>query len=116
MGPAKWPLAIKDNRFESKAKPKGARFGEENQVFPGNRPIQLAKHGIDRAIGDGGNRAGTSPTAILDALKNPSNISGEVDKLDRPFETFTGRNARVVINPQTGQIISVNPLNKGGVR
>ncbi len=49
-------------------------------------------------------------------LKKPSKISGGVDTLGRPFEIFTGRNARVIVNPQTGQIISVNPLNKGGVR
>ena len=82
----------------------------------GTRIGGYAKHGIDRAIGDGASRAGTSPSAILDALKNPSKITSGVDKLGRPFEIFTGNNARVVVNPQTGKIISVNPLGRGGVR
>ena len=75
-----------------------------------------AKHGINRAIGNGLERAGTSPKAILEALKNPKNIKSGVDDLGRPFEIFTGPNARVVVNPQTGEIISANPLGGGGVR
>jgi RHS repeat-associated protein len=75
------------------------------------------KHGVNRAIGDAAKRAGTSPEAILDALKNPIKAVKEgVDDLGRPYQVFTGTDARVVLNPQTGQIISVNPLSGLGAR
>jgi len=91
----------------------------------GNKPIAIiAKngtvikgfvgHGIDRAIGDAAKRAGTTPQAILDAIKSPRKILIGMDQYGRPFEIFTGPNARVVVNPQTGNIISVNPLSRAG--
>jgi RHS repeat-associated protein len=80
----------------------------------GTRITGFTSHGIDRVIGDTAKRAGTKPQAILDALKNPKSIKSGVDNLGRPFEIFTGQNARVVVNPQTGQIVSVNPLSGAG--
>ncbi|MFQ3649979.1 MAG: RHS repeat-associated core domain-containing protein [Gemmataceae bacterium] len=80
----------------------------------GTRITGFTRHGINRAIGDGAGRAGTTPAAILDALKNPKSITSGVDQLGRPFQIFTGQNARVVVNPQTGQIVSVNPLSGAG--
>jgi hypothetical protein len=74
----------------------------------------LTKHGVDRAIGDGTKRAGTKPDAILDAIKNPTKIKEGVDNFGRPFKVYTGENARVVINPETGKIISTNPLSRDG--
>jgi hypothetical protein len=74
----------------------------------------LTKHGINRVIGDGTKRAGTKPDAILDAVKNPAKIKEGVDNLGRPFKVYTGENARVVINPETGKIISTNPLSRDG--
>jgi RHS repeat-associated protein len=75
------------------------------------------KHGVNRAIGDAAKRAGTSPEAILDALKNPVKAVKEgVDRFGRPYQVFTGKDARVVLNPQTGQIISVNPMSGLGTR
>ena len=55
-------------------------------------------------------------TSILDALKNPNSIKSGVDKLGRPFQTFEGGGARVIVNPETGQIVSVNPIGGAGVR
>ncbi len=80
----------------------------------GTKITGFAKHGIDRVIGDTAKRAGTKPAAILDALKNPNKIVGGVDPLGRPFEIFTGKDARVIVNPVTGKIISVNPLSGAG--
>ncbi|MFN9247005.1 MAG: hypothetical protein ACK6DS_08045, partial [Planctomycetota bacterium] len=91
--------------------PKGGIVAQNGTTITG-----YTKHGINRATGNGLERAGTSPKAILEALKNPKNIKSGVDDLGRPFEIFTGPNARVVVNPQTGEIISVNPLGGGGVR
>ena len=74
----------------------------------------LTKHGVDRVIGDGAKRAGTKPDAILDAFKNPTKIKEGVDSQGRPFKIYTGENARVVINPETGKIVSTNPLSREG--
>ena len=82
----------------------------------GTKVTGFTAHGIDRAIGDAAKRAGTKPEAILDALKNPLKIVGGVDQLGRPFQIFTGQNARVVVNPETGLIVSVNPLSGAGAQ
>ena len=82
-----------------------------------NSPVKgFTKHGVQRAIGDTRMRAGTRPEAILDALKNPSKITSGIDKSGRPYKVFYGQNARVVINPETGEVISVNPLSGAGAQ
>jgi len=40
-------------------------------------------------------------------------VSG-VDQQGRPFEIFTGKDARVVVNPQSGKVVSVNPMSGAG--
>lgn len=68
-------------------------------------------HGVNRAIGSMG-RAGVKPSAILDALKNPLKINNVVtDQLGRQSQRFIGQFGEVVVNPQTGRIISVNPTS-----
>lgn len=68
-------------------------------------------HGVDRAIGDF-SRAGVKPNAILDALKNPLKINNiATDALGRQSQRFIGQFGEVVVNPQTGRIISVNPTS-----
>jgi hypothetical protein len=56
------------------------------------------------------------PEAILDALKNPRNIVSGVDQKGRPFQIFTGQDARVIVNPVTGKVVSVNPLSRAGAQ
>lgn len=81
----------------------------------GTRIIGFTRHGINRAIGDAAERAGTRPQAILDAVKNPtSEIVEGIDTQGRPFQIFRGANARVIVNPQTGQIVSTNLLSAAG--
>lgn len=74
----------------------------------------FVRHGINRAIGDGASRVGVKPGAVLDALKNPSKIVKGVDDLGRPFQVFHGADARAVVNPQIGNIVSMNPLLGAG--
>jgi hypothetical protein len=74
---------------------------KEERPAKGGPPVQ----------GVAGTRAGTRPEAILDALKNPESIKSGVDSLGRPYQVFTGQNARVVVNPQSGKIVSVNPTS-----
>lgn len=91
--------------------------GEAGAVVHNACPIKgYTRHGMHRAIGDGGKRSGVKPSAILDAMRNPKSIKSGVDSYGRPFQVYTGQNARVVINPQTNQVISMNPLGKAGVR
>ena len=71
----------------------------------------FTSHGVDRAIGSLG-RNGVNPTSILDALKSPLKINETViDKFGRASQRFIGRFGEVVVNPQTGKIISVNPTS-----
>ncbi|MEO6633168.1 MAG: RHS repeat-associated core domain-containing protein, partial [Mucilaginibacter sp.] len=67
----------------------------------------FVSHAVDRII-----ERKIGPTAILEAIKNPLKI-GEVviDKFGRPSQRFIGRLSEVVINPETGKIISVNPIS-----
>lgn len=80
----------------------------------GTEIVGFTRHGINRAVGDGARRAGTRPEAILDAIKSPAKITEGVDDLGRPFKVYKGGDARVVINPDTGRIVSVNPRSGAG--
>lgn len=91
-----------------------ARGGSKIVARNGTEITGFTRHGINRAIGDGASRAGVKPQAVLDALKNPGKIVDGVDDLGRPFQVFHGANARVVVNPKTGQIVSMNPLSGAG--
>ena len=91
-----------------------AREGIEIAAQNGTKVTGFTAHGINRAIGDAAGRAGVKPGALLDALKNPRSINSGIDQLGRPYQIFTGENARVIVNPQTGQVISVNPTSAAG--
>jgi hypothetical protein len=48
----------------------------------------------------------------LDAIKNPLDVRPiKVDKLGRPSQRSIGRKAEVARNPETGDIVSVNPTS-----
>lgn len=67
----------------------------------------FTRHALNRII-----QRGVKPQAILDALKNPLKIGKVItDQLGRQSQRFIGRFGEVVINPQTGQILSVNPTS-----
>lgn len=78
----------------------------------GTKIMGFTEHGVDRAIGDSAKRLGVRPEAILDAIKKPLKV-GEVkiDKYGRPSQRYVGRQGEVVVNPDTGRIISVNPTS-----
>ena len=72
----------------------------------------FTSHGVDRAIGDFSGRRGVSPSGILDALKNPLQTKPvRFDAYGRPSQRFIGREGEIVVNPQTGKIISINPTS-----
>ena len=64
-------------------------------------------HGVDQAI-----TRGVKPASILDAVKNPLKVKDVItDSLGRASQRYIGRGAEVVLNPQTGKVISVNPTS-----
>jgi len=77
------------------------------QAANGIKITGFAKHGLDRVI-----ERGVKPNAILDAIKNPLKTGNVVtDQLGRQSQRFIGQFGEVVVNPQTGKIISVNPTS-----
>jgi hypothetical protein len=94
----------------------GAAAAERTDIIArnGTKITGFTKHGINVAVGDGAKRAGVTPEAFLDALENPRRITAGVDQLGRPFQVFDGQNAHVVVNPETGNVVSTNPLSGAG--
>jgi hypothetical protein len=88
-----------------------ARTSTEIITSNGIKITGFTEHGVNRAIGSVG-RQGVSPSSILGALKNPLKINNVVtDQLGRQSQRFVGQFGEVVVNPQTGKIISVNPTS-----
>ena len=72
----------------------------------------LAKHGLNRAI-----ERNVSTPSILDAVKNPLQIKNlKVDSMGRESQRFIGSKASVVVNPNTGKVVSVNPTSTQKVK
>jgi RHS repeat-associated protein len=97
--------------------PFGKRGANELEIIAqnGTKITGFTKHGIDRVVGSPGTgRAGVTPRALLDALKNPKKVVDGLDQKGRPFQVFTGKDARVVVNPQSGKVVSVNPMSGAG--
>jgi hypothetical protein len=118
MTSARAPVPISGSQCGPEAAEGAAAAEEAEGIVAANRTkiTGYTMHGLNRAIGDGGKRAGTKASSILDALKNPKAIKSGVDDKGRPFQVFKGSSARVVVNPVTGQIVSVNPIGGAGVR
>jgi RHS repeat-associated protein len=93
---------------------KGAKRSRQINAADGQRIVGFTSHGVDRAIGDMAKRAGVKPRAIVDAVRNPKRITKGVDDKGRPFKVYYGADARVVVNPRTGRIVSVNPRSRRG--
>ena len=107
-----WNAARNLFRGKSSSGAKGVQFVAKD----GTKITGYTKHGVNRAIGDGGKRAGVRPEAIRDAIKNPVKIVNGVDGQGRPYRSFYGKDAKVTVNPQTGDIVQMNPLSGKGVR
>lgn len=86
----------------------------------------FSKHMIDRILGASNDpktglpRSGTTIDGVLDALKNPLQITEtKARKLDKVAETskkYIGEISTVSINPTTGNLIQSNPTDKEKVR
>ena len=72
----------------------------------------VTSHGVSRKI-----QREITTSAELDALKNPLKIRDiKLDELGRPSQRFIGRQAEVVINPETRKILSVNPTRSNTLK
>lgn len=92
----------------------GASVGKATTIVAKNgvEIKSIARHAVDRVIGDGGKRAGVGPKGILDSLKNPLKITEtKTDELGRASQRFIGKDATTAVNPDTGRIVSVNPTS-----
>ena len=48
----------------------------------------------------------------LDAIRNPLDVRPvKVDSLGRPSQRIIGEKAEIVINPETGKVVSINPTS-----
>ena len=85
---------------------------EAGAIFPSRSMSEtyisgFKKHGIDRVID-----RGISPKSLKDAITNPLEIKSiKIDELGRPSQKIIGREVEIVINPQTREVISVNPTS-----
>lgn len=72
------------------------------QTSTGLKITGVSKHAVDRAVS-----RGFSADAALDALQNPLKVGKiVVDDDGKPSQKFRGKGAEIVINPETGNIIS----------
>jgi tetratricopeptide (TPR) repeat protein len=69
--------------------------------------INFTTHALHRA-----RERGVSGESVLDTLTSPLKIEEvRIDNLGRPSQRFIGTKAEVVINPETQQVVSVNPTS-----
>jgi hypothetical protein len=67
----------------------------------------FTKHSIERAI-----ERNISKETICEALVNPLKIEEiKIDNFGRPSQRYIGKGSEVVINPETKQVVSVNPTS-----
>jgi hypothetical protein len=82
-------------------------IGGDAPNIGGGRITGFTRHGLDRVI-----QRGVKPEAILDAAKNPLKVGKVVtDNFGRMSQRYIGRSAEIVINPNSGKIISANPTS-----
>lgn len=79
----------------------------------GGRITGYTRHGLNQAISR--NNQGVHPSAILDAVRNPTQITRQVDAQGRTSITYRGQNATVVTN-QRGEVVTTYANNGNGVR
>lgn len=55
---------------------------------------------------------GVKPAQILDAIKNPLKVAApKTDSLGRVSQKLVGEKASVVVNPKSGEVITVHPTS-----
>ncbi|MBS0628727.1 MAG: hypothetical protein JSS30_00710 [Verrucomicrobia bacterium] len=94
-------------QLENIGKIEGSVSNIAKSIPNATKDINFANHALQRAV-----ERGISRESILDALASPLKIEEvKIDKLGRPSQRFIGQKAEVVINPETQQVVSVNPTS-----
>jgi tetratricopeptide (TPR) repeat protein len=94
-------------QLENIGKIEGGINNIAKNVPSGAQDINFVNHGLQRAV-----ERGVSKESILDALASPLKVEEvRIDSLGRPSQRFIGAKAEVVINPETQQVVSVNPTS-----
>lgn len=94
-------------QLENIGKIEGGINNIAKNVPSGAQDINFVNHGLQRAV-----ERGVSKESILDALASPLKVEEvRIDNLGRPSQRFIGAKAEVVINPETQQVVSVNPTS-----
>lgn len=94
-------------QLENVRKVENSISGAVKNIPEAAQDISFTTHALERAV-----ERGISREAVLDALESPLKIGEvKVDNLGRPSQRFIGREAEVVINTETQQVVSVNPVS-----
>lgn len=83
-------------------------FSASVEIVPTQaQEIVFTNHALERAV-----QREVSKESILDTLASPLKIEDvKIDSLGRSSQRFIGQKAEVVINPETNQVVSVNPTS-----
>ena len=77
----------------------------------GIKVIGFTKHGVQRPIGDA-ERLGVKPSFIIVTITKPLKIDKvKIYPNGLKSQRLTGKYCSVVVNPDTGLIVSVNPIS-----
>lgn len=88
----------------------------KNQLIGLNTPdgitiSDLSSHGYDRIIGDD-NRKGVGIDSVINAIIDPLDTKPiKIDAKGRKSKRYVGEKAEIAINPDKGNIVSVNPTS-----
>lgn len=93
----KW---LKEYRWENKKISFQNLIGQKTST--GIEIRGVAKHAVDRAV-----YRGVNAESALDALQNPVKVGKiKIDDKGQPSQRYLGNKAEIVVNPETGKIIS----------
>ena len=96
-------------RLDAAVKAEMASNGDVKQTitFGDDKNVDITNHAIERAM-----QRSVEESALVDALQNPLKTTTiKYDKQGRPSCQIVGEKATVVINPETGAIITMWPTH-----
>ena len=94
-------------QLETARKVEGKLNDFAKNVSNSAQDIKFTNHALQRAI-----ERGVSRESIVNALSSPLKVEEiKIDNLGRSSQRMVGQKAEVVINPETQQIVSVNPTS-----
>lgn len=100
-------VLAEESKTNSSALNKAVNDNKIAKTIPNSQNISFTDHALQRA-----SERSVSKEAIFDAVDHPLKIEEvKIDDLGRPSQRYIGKDAEVVINPDTKQVVSVNPTS-----